>query len=148
MTQLVHVNFVVLKYFSLLRVYKKISSRGLHKLPSIPHYVRMMTSWHKYWEFHIIRIIPSKVRPSKRLSEYWNFPKVYRITSNNIPAIINFEVNFGRKYYDNFWEYKYFGESNCSSRSVIEMKHHFDIERYPREWEKKFIHFFGRRLSG
>ena len=36
-------------------------------------------------------------------------------------AIINFERNFARKYFVNFWEYKYFWESNCSSRSVIEM---------------------------
>ena len=33
-------------------------------------------------------------------------------------AIINFDGNFARKYFVNFWEYKYFGESNCSSRSV------------------------------
>ena len=27
------------------------------------------------------------------------------------PAIINFEGNFARKYFVNFWEYKYFWES-------------------------------------
>ena len=43
-------------------------------------------------------------------------------------AIINFEGNFARKYFVNFWEYKYFWESNCSSRSVIEMMRHFDMK--------------------
>ena len=36
-------------------------------------------------------------------------------------AIINFEDNFARKYSVKFSEYKYYWESNCSSRSVIEM---------------------------
>ena len=61
-------------------------------------------------------------------------------------AIINFEGNFARKYFVNFWEYKYFWESNCSSRSVIEMMWHFDMKHYPRERGKKFIHYFGGRL--
>ena len=47
-------------------------------------------------------------------------------------AIINFEGNFVRKYFVNFWEYKYFWKSNCSSRSVIEMMRHFDMKRYSR----------------
>ena len=55
-------------------------------------------------------------------------------------AIINFEGNFARKYFVNFWE------SNCSSRSVIEMMRHFDMKRYPREWGKKFIHYFGEAI--
>ena len=61
-------------------------------------------------------------------------------------AIINFEGNFARKYFVNFWEYKYFWESNCSSRSVIEMMRHFDMKRYPRERGKRFIHYFGEAI--
>ena len=75
--------------------------------------------------------------------KYYNSNSDYRIALNSSRAIINFEGNFARKYFVNFWEYKYFGESNCSSRSVIEMMRHFDMKRYPRERGKKCIHYFG-----
>ena len=42
-----------------------------------------------------------------------------------------------RKYFVNFWKYKYFENQILSSRSVIEMIHHFDMKRYPRERGKK-----------
>ena len=61
-------------------------------------------------------------------------------------AIINFEGKLARKYFVNFWEYKYFWESNCSSRSVIEMMRHFDMKRYPRLRGKNLYTTLGRRL--
>ena len=55
-------------------------------------------------------------------------------------AIIYFEGYFSQKYFVNFWENKYFGESNYSSRSVIDMMHYYDEHGYSRGWGKKYIH--------
>ena len=44
----------------------------------------------------------------------------------------------------NFWKINsYFGESNYSSRSVIDMMHYYDKHGYSRGWGKNLIHHFG-----
>ena len=59
------------------------------------------------------------------------------------PAIINFEGNFARKYFVNFWENEYFGKTNHTNWSVIGMVHYFDIKHYPIKWGIKYIHYSG-----
>ena len=46
------------------------------------------------------------------------------------------------KYFVNFGEIKYFGESNYSSRSVFDMLHYYDKHGYSRGCGKNSIYFF------
>ena len=71
----------------------------------------------------------------------------YHIALNSSRAIINYEGNFARKNLVNFWEHKYFWESNWSNQSVIEMMRYFHMKGYPRERGIKFIHYFGGYYS-
>ena len=57
-------------------------------------------------------------------------------------AIINFEGNFARKYFVNFWEYKYFGESSCFGRSVINDPP-FRYKSLSQRVRKNIIYYFG-----